>query len=152
MPELGCEYEGSGKNKKFKRWTNYPSGEGTVWWGHVYTCNVFVYDVLHNCGLNPPLAGNNHYFNPTATYERTGDLESYFDDIPADQIRPGDIFATPGHMEIVTSTLRESEVTRDGEKIKEKTFSSIGAGKNGVGVVESDGVTATGKRFRRIKS
>jgi hypothetical protein len=152
MPGLGCEYEDTGRNKKFKRWTNYPSGEGSVWWGNVYTCNVFVYDVLYNCGLNPPVAGNNHYFDPSATYSRTGPLASYFDDISADQIQPGDIFATPVHMEILTSTLKESEVTKGRKKVKVKTFSSIGAGKNGVGVSESSGVRVTGKRFRRIKS
>ncbi len=153
MPELGCEYSGRGRDRRFVRWTNYPTGEGTVWWGsNVYTCNVFIYNVLYNVGLNPPLMGNKHYFDPSGTYNRIGTLANYFDDIPADQIQPGDIFATTSHMEIITSTLRESEVTRGGRKIKVKTFSSIGAGADGIGVEEESGVRVTGKRFRRVKT
>ena len=153
MPELSCEYSGTGRNRRFVGWTNYPLDEGSVWWGSgVYTCNVYVYDVLYNVGLSPPLMGNDHYFDPSGTYNMAGALADYFDDVPADEIRPGDIFATTGHMEIVTFVSRETIESPGGERrTRVKSFSSIGAGKDGIGVSESSGVTVTGRRFRRVK-
>ena len=97
--------------------------------------------MLYNVGLDPPLRGNNHYFDPEDTYNRTGALANYFDDVPPDQIQPGDIFATTVHMEIVTSRLTSG-----------RTFSSIGAGRNGVGVSQRSGVSVSGKRFRRVRT
>jgi len=140
MPGLGRELE------------NFPSGEGVVWWGWVYTCNVFVFDVLYQAGLNPPLLGNAHYYNPIRIFNRSGALRSYFSDISAENIQPGDVFATRGHTEIVTSTSSETTVRRGRRTVSIRTFSSIGAGKDGVGVEESSGVRTVGKVFRRVGS
>ncbi len=141
MPDLGSDLE------------HFPSGEGVVWWGSgVYTCNVFVFDVLYSVGLNPPLMGNAHYYDPIRLYNLSGDMGSYFSDLSVENIQPGDVFATTGHMEIITSASSETEVRRGRRSVTVRTFSSIGAGKNGVGVEESTGVAATRKVFRRVGS
>ena len=127
---------------------NFPLGEGAVWWGRVYTCNVFVFDAFHQAGLNPPLRGNRHYFSPGEIRNRSGALSSYFSDVDAADIQPGDVFATSGHTEIVTSA--SSLRTRRRRRRPRRVFNSIGAGKNGVGVRASAGVSARRKRFRRV--
>lgn len=143
LPDLGCTFD---TKKKLTEWTNYPTGEGSVWWGEgVFTCNVFVYDVLYNVGHPAPLGSNQHYFDPEGTYNSEGALETYFEDVQPDQIQPGDVFATTGHMEIVTSSLNKPPGEKGGG-----TFTSIGAGKNGVGVAESTRAVG-GQRFKRVR-
>lgn len=138
MPDLGKELG------------NFPEGEGVVWWGSVWTCNVFVFDVLYKAGLHPPLNRVAHYYLPVNIYNRSGDLRNYFLNIGAENIQPGDVFATKGHTEIVTSNLSEKTIQREGKTVTSKIFSSIGAGKNGIGIEENSDVRPTGKVFRRV--
>ena len=149
IPALGRELE------------NFPSGEGVVWWGKgkkrkqarpVWTCNVFVFDVLHQAGLNPPLRSNNHYFTPVEIFNRAGSLRSYFSKVKAKNMQKGDVFATHVHTAVVTSTLSKRTIRRGRRRVTVRSFSAIGAGQNGIGVAKSDNVRPAGKRFRRVGS
>ena len=78
-------------------------------WGNEYTCNLFVYDVLHQAGLAPPVAGNNHYYDALQTYNLNGKLRAYFEEITdRSLVCPGDIMATGIHMEIVATKVDSS--------------------------------------------
>jgi hypothetical protein len=92
-------------------------GEWIVNWGTTPTCNVYVYDVLYQAGLNPPLLGNNHYYDAPMSHEGA---DGYLKRINnRSQIQPGDIFTNGVHMEIITAV-----------KNNGKSFNSAGAHKN----------------------
>ncbi len=115
-----------------------PSGEGICNWGDGQpTCNVFAYDVLYDSGMEPPVRKDNkHYYSASETYKRKADLRTYFDIIADPQsVRPGDIMATGGHVEIVTSTISKNR------------FRSIGAHVDGA--YETDKTYLKGMRFLR---
>ncbi|MFW6126444.1 MAG: hypothetical protein ACOC58_04995 [Chloroflexota bacterium] len=99
-------------------------GEYDVEWGKCWKCNCFVYDALYKAGLNPPLNSDKHYYNPKNSLNL-----KYFKTISPRDVLPGDIVIYPsfgdnGHMEIITSPVKE-----EGPNYK---LRSIGAHKNGV--------------------
>jgi len=134
------------RNSSLKGWTRrgvekgIPEGEGRVNWGEdVWTCNVYVYDVLHDAGLNPPLNDVEHYFSPGATYNygKSG-LGNYFIEIDPAEVCPGDIFVTEAHMEVVASPIING------------SFSSYGAHMDGA--YEQTGKSVAGKKFLRVRT
>ncbi len=136
----------SGWRSKPKDWeknqgANPPSGEGVVNWGSgQYTCNLFVYDVLYDAGYTPPMHSNGHYYDAVETYKLKGGLEDYFQIIlEPDEVLPGDVMATGGHVEIVTSNIKA-----DG------SFRAIGAHEDGA--YETEKTYHKGLRFFRVKA
>lgn len=86
-----------------------PGSNFIVNWGDQYTCNLFVYDVLHQAGYNPPMGSNNHYYDARQTFDLSGGLKSYLVEITNhDLVCPGEIVATGIHMEIVASIIDAS--------------------------------------------
>jgi hypothetical protein len=78
-----------------KNLEHFPAGEGLVWWGKVWTCHLFVFAVLYQAGLNPPLDGSGRYYHPKYVHKGTSKkLKGYFVPIKPGFILPGDVFVT----------------------------------------------------------
>lgn len=116
-----------------------PSSNVIVNWGNEWTCNLFVYDVLHQAGLTPPMGSNNHYYDANQTYKLDGKLKGYFSKITdVSLVCPGDIVATGPHMEIVATKIDASG-----------NYESYGAHADGAYL--SARLASSGDRFFRVK-
>jgi chemotaxis protein histidine kinase CheA len=124
-----------------KKLEHFPEGEFLVWWGPVYTCNVFVFDVLYKANFKLPLRkDNDHYYKQTQMYALSGVLKEHFYEIKNDDnVRPGDIWVTPKHTEIVTSTIENGR------------YWAIGAGRAEDKPVVETYCRRGGEKFLRVK-
>jgi len=89
------------RNNSLSTWQEaYPEGEGKVDWGVTWTCNIFVYDVLHTAGADPPLNSRRHYYSAQATHQLHDDLRDYLRPINGDLVLPGDIWTVNWHADV----------------------------------------------------
>lgn len=116
------------------------TGEWIVNWGDgQYTCNLFVYDVLYQAGLNPPLHSNNHYYNAAQTHQGADGYLTRINN--RSQIQAGDIFTNGIHMEIITA------VHNNGV-----SFDSAGAHSYGASIDRpSNYANSSGLKFWRVQ-